>query len=53
MLLENKLRVLHLDLKATRRDCFPGKQEEGLKAHFKSDTLPPTSPYLLQQDYTS
>jgi hypothetical protein len=45
MVLEKELRVMHLDLKATRRDYFPGSQEEGLKAY-------PTVTHFLQQGNT-
>jgi hypothetical protein len=46
MVLED-LRVLHLDKAVARRDCLIGSQEDGLKAHPHSDTLPPTRPHLL------
>jgi hypothetical protein len=47
MVLEKEMRVLHLDLKATRRECLPGSKEEGLKTHAHSDALPPARLPLL------
>jgi hypothetical protein len=43
---QEELRVLHLDQKASRT-LLPGSQEEGLKAHLHSDTLPPTRSHQL------
>jgi hypothetical protein len=45
MVLEKELGILHLDLQAAKGDCVP--HWEDLKSHPNSDTLPPTSPYLL------
>jgi hypothetical protein len=57
MVLEEKLRVLHLGLKAARRRLgFHIGWSLGigdLKAHPHSDTLPSTRPHLLKQGHTS
>jgi hypothetical protein len=51
-----ELRVLHLDLKVSRRlsSTLDGASALGaLKAHLHSDSLPPTRLHLFQQGHTS
>jgi hypothetical protein len=55
MVLEKELIILHLDLKAAGDMLYTGHSLSigDLKAHFHSDTLPPTRPHLPQQGHTS
>jgi hypothetical protein len=50
VVLEEELRVLHLDLQAARKSSTLGEglSIAGLRVHLHSDTPPPTRPHLLQ-----
>ena len=49
MLLENELKVPHLDLQTTERKKEPLGLASASETLKPSDTLPPTKPHLLQQ----
>lgn len=55
MVLENKLRVLHLDPQATERNCdtTPSLKACDFKAFLHSHTLSPTRTNLLQQGHST
>ena len=51
-MVQEELRVLHLNLKTASRRLTSRELDESLKSHTHSDTPIPTRPHLLQQGHT-